>query len=239
MDEIFGEENFVAQIIWEKKYTRSNDAKFFSSNHDFILCYAKNVELFKIKWLLRTEEQKEAYKNPDNHPKWPWKSTPISAKSWSNKEFKIVFPNGVTWQPTPWTFPRYSAERLLEFYEKNEIWFWKEGNSIPSRKTFLSEIEDSVTPVTIWQHNEVGHNHESNNELKELWMWWFFDNPKPTRLLKRILCLVTGNNSEDIFGDIIDKVIDGKGYIYNNQTCSKCLRIIIDSKESYFCEKMH
>lgn len=117
-DEVLGEMNFVANIIWEKKYTIANDAKLFSANHDHILCYAKNIEYFKIGKLPRTEEMNSAYKNPDNHPKGPWKATPLHARSGSDKmaSHSFTFPNGVCFVPPTGTFPRYTDERLKEMY---------------------------------------------------------------------------------------------------------------------------
>ena len=190
-DEIFGEENFVANVVWEKKYTRSNDAKYFSDNHDHILVYAKSKNHFKLNLQQRNEEQISAYSNPDNHPKGVWKSTPIHAKSGSSNEFTYRFNNGITWEPPVGTFPRYSRARLSELDQNNEIWFGDNGQSIPSRKSFLSEVKDGVTPITLWHYQDVGHNHEANNDLKSLKLSGLFDNPKPVRLIKRIQELST------------------------------------------------
>jgi adenine-specific DNA-methyltransferase len=131
-DEIFGHQNFLANLVWEKKYTVANDALFFSDNHDHILCYAKNSEEFTIGELPRTEAMDAAYKNPDNHPKGPWKATPLHAKSGSasTSGFTHTFANGVIFSPPTGTFPRYSHEALDKFYEGNEIWFGKDGTAI-------------------------------------------------------------------------------------------------------------
>lgn len=193
-DEIFGEENFVANVIWEKKYTRSNDAKYFSDNHDHILVYAKLKNNFKLNLQPRNEEQISAYSNPDNHPKGVWKSTPLHAKSGSSNEFIYAFNNGITWSPPVGTFPRYARARLAELDQNNEIWFGDDGQSIPSRKSFLSEVKDGVTPITLWHYQDVGHNHEANNDLKSLRLNGLFDNPKPVRLIKRIQELSTASN---------------------------------------------
>jgi len=196
-DEIFGEENFIANVIWEKKYTRSNDAKYFSDNHDHILVYAKNKENTKFNLQKRNEEQISAYSNPDNHKKGPWKATPLHAKSGSNADFSFTFKNGTTWISPIGTFPRYSTETLSELDENNEIWFGDDGKSVPSRKSFLSQVKDGVTPITIWKYQEVGHNHEANNDLKALDLGGLFDNPKPVRLVSRMLELSVNN------GDIV------------------------------------
>ena len=138
-DEVFGEGNFVAQLIWEKKYTVANDAKYFSDNHDFILCYAKNIELFKIGKLERTDEMNSAYKNPDNHPKGPWKSTPLHAKSGSasSSKFSYTFNNGVVFTPPTGTFSRYSAETLKNLMKEMKFGLEKTENPYHHEKHFF------------------------------------------------------------------------------------------------------
>lgn len=190
-DELFGQDNLIANIVWQKKYTRANDARWFSANHDHILCYAKNKTAMSLNLLPRNEEQLAAYKNPDNHPKGPWKATPLHAKSGTNTT-SYTFQNGITWTPPKGTYRRYTDNTLKNLEENNEIWFGPDGIQTPSRKSFLSQIKSGVTPVTLWTYNEVGHNHEANTELKKLNLNGIFDNPKPTRLIKRMLLLATG-----------------------------------------------
>ena len=193
-DEIFGRRNFVANVIWEKKYTIANDAKWFSDNHDHILVYAKNKDGWRPNKLPRTPKMDKAYKNPDNHPKGSWKATPLHAKSGSEKlkDFSYTFNNGITWYPPPGTFPRFSKETLARFDENNEIWFGKNGNSVPSRKTFLCELKKDGTPAaTIWKFNDVGHNHEAREEVKAINLEEVFATPKPERLIQRILTLAS------------------------------------------------
>jgi len=192
-DLVFGEENFIANIIWQKKYTRSNDAKWFSDNHDHILCYAKNKQITELNLLPRNSDQLSAYTNPDNHPKGIWKATPLHAKSGTNTS-PYTFRNGVTWQPPRGTFRRYNDATMQEMDANNEIYFGVDGNQTPSRKSFLSEVKSGVTPVTLWGYDEVGHNHEANNELKKLHLGGIFNNPKPTRLIKRMLLLSSGKD---------------------------------------------
>jgi adenine-specific DNA-methyltransferase len=199
-DEIFGEDNFIANVIWQKKYTRSNDAQFFSDNHDHLLMFAKNRSTLRINLQPRTKDQISSYSNPNNHPKGPWKATPLHAKSGSNAK-AYAFINEVIWNPPQGTYRRFSDETMAEMDLKNEIWFGPDGKSIPSRMSFLSDVKDGVTPVTIWTYDEVGHNHEANTELKELKLEGIFDNPKPTRLLKRMLELSSNKNDYDIILD--------------------------------------
>ena len=201
-DEIFGRRNFVANVIWEKKYTIANDAKWFSDNHDHILVYAKNKDGWRPNKLPRTPKMDKAYKNPDNHPKGSWKATPLHAKSGSEKlkDFSYTFNNGITWYPPPGTFPRFSKETLARFDENNEIWFGKNGNSVPSRKTFLCELKKDGTPAaTIWKFNDVGHNHEAREEVKAINLEEVFATPKPERLIQRILTLAS--NEDDLVLD--------------------------------------
>lgn len=186
-DNVFNEENFVSNIIWQKKYTRSNDARWFSDNHDFITCYAKEKPSFSPNLLPRTEDMNTSYSNPDNHPKGPWKSTPLHAKSGNNPNFSYTFKNGMTWTPPPGTFSRFSEETLKRLEEEDAIWFGADGNSTPSRKTFLCEVKDGITSVTLWLFQEVGHTHEAITDLKNLFPNNPFSNPKPIRLIKRIV----------------------------------------------------
>ena len=201
-DEIFGRQNFVANVIWEKKYTVANDAKWLSDNHDFIIVYALNKEEWHPNRLPRTEEMNRAYKNPDNHPKGPWKATPLHAKSGSASSaiFSYTFKNGVTFIPPAGTFSRYSAETLKRLDENNEIWFGKNGTAVPSRKTFLCDLHQQGVPArTVWRYDEVGHNHEARDEVKQFNPKSVFATPKPEKLIERILTL--GSNLGDLVLD--------------------------------------
>ena len=200
-DEIFGEENFIANVVWQKKYTRSNDAKYFSDNHDHILVFARNKDFLTLNLQGRTEEQTSAYSNPDNHPKGAWKSTPLHAKSGSVEGFRYTFKNGITWSPPPGTYPRFAAATLAAMDDGNEIWFGTDGRATPSRKTFLAEAKSGVTPLTIWLYGEVGHNHEANSELKLLNLAGIFENPKPSRLIRRMLELSTSPSDGNLVLD--------------------------------------
>lgn len=192
-DEVFGEANFVANVVWQKKYTRANDARWFSDNHDHVLCYARKKAGMSLNLLPREASQLKAYSNPDGHEKGPWKATPLHAKSGSNTG-GYTFANGVTWAPPVGTYRRFNDESMKRMDEGNEIWFGADGRQTPSRKSFLSEVKDGVTPVTIWGYEEVGHNHEASTEIKALGLGGLFDNPKPTRLIRRMLTLATGPN---------------------------------------------
>ena len=186
MERVFCETNFVGNVIWQKKYTRANDADYFSDNHDFVVCYAMDKKNFKIGRVERTEAQDKAYRNPDKHPLGPWKPTPLHAKSGTDRD-PYTFKNGVIWEPPRGTFRRYINETMKRFDDGDEIWFGKKGDAIPQRKTFLGSLDIGVVPVTLWTHEVAGDNHIGRDEVKRLVPERDFNNPKPTSLLSIVL----------------------------------------------------
>ena len=192
-DEIFGEENFVSDIIWNNKYTTSNDTDI-SSQHEYILCYSKDRDNFKLGLLPRTEKQDKDYKNRDNDPKGAWKPTPIHARSGNiSSLYEITFSNGVKWQAPAGRYPRYSKENLLQLYENGELYFNSNGGI--DKKTYLSEVRQGITCGTMWNYEEVGHSHGNNEEIAEILGKGIFPDPKGTKLLKRIISLSTNANA--------------------------------------------
>ena len=188
MDEIFGRNNFINTIIWQKKHTRSNDAKYLSDNHDFILLYAKDKEKWKRNLLPRTASADEKFKNPDDDPRGTWSSQPLQVKTPSESYiYEIVTPAGKSiWPPKgrSWAF---GIDRYNELVKDNRIWFGKDGKNVPRLKKFISEVQDGMVPLTIWTRDEVGDNQEAKEEIKELFSETPFSTPKPERLVKRIL----------------------------------------------------
>jgi len=197
-DEIFGEENFVANIIWNNKYTLQNDAKYLSGQHDNILFYSKNKNLLQIGKDARTDKQNDSYKNHDNDPKGAWKATPIHAKSGSlSSSYTIEFDNGIVWTPPAGRYPRYSKERLKELYNLNELYFNSNGGV--DKKTYLSEVsKKGVVFSDMWFYQQAGHTHGNNEELASLVGKGIFDNPKGTILVKRIMNVADCKNSDTI-----------------------------------------
>lgn len=207
-DEVFGRSNFINCVIWEKKYTISNDTKWLSENHDYILVYAKCKEKWRPNLLPRSDDMNKAYKNPDNHPKGVWKATPLHAKSGSanSASFTYTFKNGVVFTPPAGTFSRYSTESLKQMDNNDEIWFGRDGKSVPSRKTFLCDLKKNGVPSrTLWRFDEVGHNHEAREEVKAFNSMDVFSTPKPERLIHKILTLAT------VEGDIVLDSFLGSG----------------------------
>jgi len=194
-NEIFGEENFVSNLIWQKKYSPQNDAKWFSTMHDHIMCYAKAKELWRPILLNRTEEQNARYSNPDNDPRGPWKSTDFSVKTYSKEyDFPITTPSGRIVNPPPSRSWVTSKVNYLKLFEDNRIWFGSNGDNVPSIKKFISEVKQGVTPSSLWFRDEVGDNQEAAKEIRQLFEQPPFDTPKPKRLIKRMLELSIVND---------------------------------------------
>ena len=200
MDEIFGEGNFVSNIVHNNKYTISNDSKWISKQYEFIIISAKNKDKLSLNLLPRTITMNLAYTNPDNDHRGAWKATPLHAKSGTeNSKYEITFKNGIIWKAPNGRYSRYSKERLKILDEENRITFGKDLRSTPSVKTFLSEVKDGKGIGNFWSYDDVGSSHQANERISQLLGKGIFDNPKPESLLKRIIQIST--NSNDIILD--------------------------------------
>ncbi|WP_304759676.1 site-specific DNA-methyltransferase [Faecalibaculum rodentium] len=190
-DEVFGEQNFVAQLIWERAYAPKNDAKFISNSHEYVLMYAKNINEFKIGRLPRTEEANARYQNPDNDSRGPWKPSDLSVKTYSaDSDYPITLPSGRVVEPPAGRCWRLSKNKFLERLQDNRIWFGTNGDSVPSMKRFLSELKfDGMAPTSIQFYKDVGHSQEGAKEVSSLLGGGYFEGPKPIRLLKRLMTL--------------------------------------------------
>lgn len=205
MDEIFGEENFVTQIEWQKRYTRSNNTDDFTSVIDHIVVYAKSSD-FRPNLLERDKEANERYSNPDNDPRGDWKPTPflnqVAPEKRPNLCYEIINPK--TGKKTipgkkAWRYERLVYEKLLK---EKRLWWGKSGvNPVPDIKTFLSEVRQGMTPINFWDHGFAGHTDDANQEIKEIFGSKAFDTPKPTKLIKRILEIATLPNENHIVLD--------------------------------------
>ena len=199
-DEIFGEGNFLANIIWEKVHTRKNSAKYFSTSHEHIIAIAKHKENWDR--VLLPREGESAYKNPDNHPKGPWKLDPITAHNQYNADYKITKPNGVVLSRPKDRYWAFSEQTIKEKIANNEI-YWGDGDSYPMIKRFLSDTQDGLVPTTIFSRKFAGDTSSSKKQLDELLdNKGIFDYSKPTLLIKRLLQISTRENSLilDFFG---------------------------------------
>lgn len=191
-DEIFMRSNFVSNIIWEKKFSPQNDAKWLSDSHDFILVYAKNKEKWKPNLLPRTAGMDSRYKNPDNDPRGPWTSSDFTARTYSaNTDYLITTPSGRVVCPTKsrsWISSKEEFERLVA---DNRIWFGAKGDNVPRKKTFLSEVKGGSVPMTIWKYEDVGSTQDAKKEVKQINPEDPFATPKPEKLVERILEIAT------------------------------------------------
>lgn len=192
LDEIFGRQNFVTNVVWEKKYAPKSDSKYLSESHDHILVYAKSLDKLVIHRLSKTEKQTGRYKNIDDDPRGPWKASDVLRNEFREYAyFPVTLPNGKEVFPPSGTSWRYTKEKFAELIADNRIWFGKDGSSRPAYKRFISEVSDTIPAVTIWKYDEVGHNDEAKKEVRNFNSEDIFSTPKPERLIERILQLAT------------------------------------------------
>lgn len=196
-NEIFGEQNYIQEIIWNKKFSPQNDAKYFSLNHESLLCYAKNKQLFERKLLPATEEMKKRYKNPDNDPRGVWTSGDCTIGRVTEKDYyPIITPSGREVYPAKGNVWRFSKETFQKLRDDNRLWFGENGDNMPRVKRFWSETNPGIVPISIWSFEEVGHTQSASQDLKKLFDGQdYFDYPKPVELIKRAIYLSTNENS--------------------------------------------
>ena len=206
-DEVFGRGNFVATIAWQKVYTSKNSAKHFSVMHDYILVYTKNKERWDLNQLQRSDKQDKAYKNPDNDPRGPWKSTPLHARNYySQGSYEVTSPTGNVFTPPPGRYWAISKESFIALCNDGRVWWGKDGSGTPNKKSFLSEVKQGVSPSTMWFYDEAGHNAEAKNEINALALNEdVFITPKPEKLISRILTIATNP------GDLVLDSFAGSG----------------------------
>ncbi|HDJ3496581.1 TPA: site-specific DNA-methyltransferase [Staphylococcus aureus] len=196
-DEIFGEKNLLAQVIWERAYSPVNLKKNFSESHDYILAYAKNASIVESNGLKRSDDANDRYSNPDNDPRGEWKSSDLSVGPAIEKNiYEIVTPSGRKTMPPSGYSWRLSKERFDEFVADNRIWFGPNGDAVPSIKRFLSEVKQTIVPMTIWKYEDVGHSQSASQYLKRLFNdKAYFSYPKPVSLIQQIVELYSNPDS--------------------------------------------
>ena len=190
--ELFGERNFIAQLVWERAFSPKNDARFISNSHDYILMFAKDIDSFVIGRLERTEEANARYSNPDNDPRGVWMSSDISVKTYTAScDYPITTPSGKIIEPPAGRCWRLSKKAFFERLQDNRIWFGPNGDNTPRIKRFLSELKfDGMAPTSILFYKDVGHSQEGAQEVVSLFGdKGVFDGPKPVRLLERLITL--------------------------------------------------
>ena len=201
LDEIFGDANFVASVIWQKNYAPKSTARHFSEDHDYVLVYARNAQEWTPGLLPRTEEQDAHYSNPDNDPRGVWRADGMSARNYYSKGmYPVTAPSGrIIAGPPSGRYWVYSEEKFKELDADNRIWWGADGNNNPAVKRFISEVKQGRVPQTLWFYDAVGHTQDAKKELISILNFEtsedVFITPKPTKLIERVLQLATDSDS--------------------------------------------
>ncbi|MBZ9944491.1 site-specific DNA-methyltransferase [Mesorhizobium sp. BR1-1-13] len=205
-DQIFGEENFVATVIWQKVFSPKNSAAYFSEDHDYIVIYARNKEVWRPALLPRSDSAESRYENPDDDARGAWTSGDLLARNFYGKgTYEVTGPGGKKFSNPKGSYWRVSKENFDELNEDGRIWWGSDGNNMPRLKRFLSEVKQGVVPQTLWKYTDVGHTQEAKKELLEYVAFENTENVlnslKPTRLLRRAMQIGTRANEGDIILD--------------------------------------
>ncbi len=200
MDEVFGEENFVATAVWQKIFSPKNTAKYFSEDHDFILVYARDIERWEPNLLKRGDQAIARYKNPDDDPRGPWSSSDLTARNfYSQGTYEVTSPSGKKFKPSVGNYFRVAPKKFDGLDADGRIWWGPDGSSMPRLKRYLSEVKQGVVPQTLWLHSDVGHTQDAKKELVSVLDFEksedVFNTVKPTKLIKRILQIATDRDS--------------------------------------------
>lgn len=206
MDEVFGPENFIATVIWQKVYAPKNTARHFSDDHDYVVIYARNADEWTPTLLPRSNEAIARYDNPDNDPRGAWKPSDLLARNYySQGSYEVVAPSGKRFENPRGTYWRVSYARFQELDADGRIWWGSDGNNMPAQKRFLSEVREGVVPQTLWTYDVAGHTQEAKRELLKLVDFEHTDNVlnslKPARLIERILQIATTSDDGGIVLD--------------------------------------
>ena len=206
MDEIFGSENFVATVIWEKVFAPKNTARLFSEDHDFVLVYARHLESWEPRLMPRSAAAEARYKNLDKDPRGPWTSSDLTARNYySQGQFEVLSPSGKVFRPTRGTYWRFKKSKFLELDTDNRIWWGETGENMPRLKRYLLEVKRGVVPQTLWRYKDVGHTQEAKKELLKYVTFEktanVLNSVKPPRLIRRMLQIATSVETEDLVLD--------------------------------------
>ncbi len=200
MDEVFGEENFLATAIWQKVFSPKNTAKYFSEDHDYVMAYARRIDAWRPNLIERGERAVKRYKNPDDDPRGPWSSGDLTARNpYSRGTYEVTSPSGDTFGPSVGRYFVVPIEKFHALDEDGRIWWGKNGDSMPRLKRFLAEVKKGVVPQTLWLHTDVGNTQEAKKELVSTLQFErsedVFNTVKPSRLVRRILQIATDPDS--------------------------------------------
>ena len=201
MDEVFGEENFVATIIWHKMDSPKNTARHFSEDHDYVLLYARDAEAWRPNPLPRSDRMLARYKNPDGDPRGPWLLSDLAARNaYDQGRYAIETPSGRTIEgPPAGSYWRVSRDRFEELRRDGRIWWGKGGGNRPGIKRFLSEVREGVVPQTLWPWKDAGSTRHAKQEFSQVMGLGpsedAFVTPKPSQLIRRIVGIATDNDS--------------------------------------------
>ena len=206
LDEVFGQENFICNVIWQKVFSPKNSARHFSEDHDYVVIYAKDAETWKPRLLPRTDEANARYSNPDNDPRGPWTSGDLTARNfYSEGQYEVKSPSGKKFRATIGSYWRIKKSKFEQFDQEGRIYWGDGGDNMPRLKRYLSEVKQGVVPQTLWFYEDVGHTQEAKKELLEMVKFQETDNVvdsvKPTRLLRRLLQIATNPDTNDIVLD--------------------------------------
>jgi adenine-specific DNA-methyltransferase len=206
MNEVFGEENFVATVLWQKVYSPKNSARHFSEDHDYIIVYARDAETWRPTLLPRSEEANARYDNPDNDDRGDWKPGDLTARNYyADGQYEVTGPTGKPFKPPRGRYWVVNQAKFNELNEDKRIWWGESGDNMPALKRFLTEVKQGMVPQTMWFYEDVGHTQEAKKELLEFVKYENTDNVldtvKPTRLIRRILQLCTTPTGNDLVLD--------------------------------------
>src|SRR6266446_3733841 len=237
LDEIFGEENFITTVIWQKVFAPKNTAKHFSDDHDYIVVYARSLESWIPNLLKRSAEAEARYENPDNDPRGAWSSSDLTARNYySLGTYEAASPSGKKFKATMGTYWRVSPDRFKELDRDKRIWWGADGGNMPRLKRFLSEVKAGVVPQTLWFHKDVGHTQDAKRELLAVLDFErsedVFATLKPTALIERILTIATDEDSIvlDAFGG---SGSTGQAVLRKNKQDGGSRRFVLIESEDY------
>lgn len=200
-DEIFGRKNFIASIIWRKNYAPKSSARHLSVDHDYVLIYAKEADVWTPNLMPRTTKMNSAYKNPDNDPRGPWRPNNLAARNFYSKgTYSIKCPGGrIIDGPPKGSYWRVSEEKFWEMDRDGRIYWGKDGNNVPAPKIYISEVKQGAVPQTYWSYEDVGHTQDAKKEIVALFGNDVFSTPKPEKLIERVITLAS--NPSDLILD--------------------------------------